>query len=157
MDQQPLDARLCVCTKVSLESNSVQTLQKSFGWDLKPRPPTPTNANRSHIQAVDPVIHVRVCWIMETPNKPAWTKNVFKLLKLDAIWKKKGQYPCRNPRASSHQISNSRDFPSLRITHFLPLFKGGIKIDNLKQNVKHWYYLTHMLTSGAEHLISQNQ
>ena len=29
----PLRARLCTCPEISPESNSVQTLQKSFGWD----------------------------------------------------------------------------------------------------------------------------
>ena len=71
MDWGPLlFARLCTSPEICSESNSLQTLQKSFGWDYKPRSPMciiHMHAKRSHTHDNDPVVHVRVWWIMETP------------------------------------------------------------------------------------------
>ena len=39
IDRWPLRARFCARPEISLESKSVQILQKSFGWDYKPRSP----------------------------------------------------------------------------------------------------------------------
>ena len=67
MDGRPLCARLCARPKNSLEGNSVQTLQKSFGWDCKLRyPHVHTHAKRSHTHVKESVAHVGVWWIMET-------------------------------------------------------------------------------------------
>ena len=41
-------ARLCACPEISSESNSVQTLQKSFGWDYKPRSPVCIRMQKDH-------------------------------------------------------------------------------------------------------------
>ena len=62
MDGWPPHARLCAHPEISLESDSVQTLQKSFRWDYKPR---------SHTHVEDPVVHVRVQWITEVPKQPS--------------------------------------------------------------------------------------
>ena len=73
MDGWPSHARLSA--QVSPGSKSVQTLylQKSFGWDYKPRSCVYMYSKRLHIHAKDPVVHVRVWWIMETLKHPACT------------------------------------------------------------------------------------
>ena len=54
--------------EISPESNSVQSLQKSFGWDYKRTiSRVYTHAKRSHAHVKEPVVHVRVRWIIETP------------------------------------------------------------------------------------------
>ena len=49
------------------------TPHKSFGWDYKPRSVC-THTQRSHT-VKDPVVHVRVQWIMETLMYPACTRQ----------------------------------------------------------------------------------
>ena len=59
-----LCAQLCAWPEIPLESNSVQSLQKYFGWGYKLRPPPVyTHAQKSHTHIEDPV---RVWWIVET-------------------------------------------------------------------------------------------
>ena len=99
MDGWPLCARLCRHPEISLESNSVQTLQKPFGWDYEPKSPDMCmHARSSHRHVKDPVVHVN--GLRTHPNNPACPKSarVSRVLKLNTIhkmrkkkkkWKKK--------------------------------------------------------------------
>ena len=77
------------------ESNSVQSLQNSFGWVYKPRSSLVcayTHTARSHTHIKDPVVLVRVQWVTETPKQASihWNcRKFFSVFKLDAIRKKK--------------------------------------------------------------------
>ena len=75
---------------------------KDFTWPhltkvLQMRPQTEVphvykHTKRSHTHIKDPVPHVRVWWIMETPKQPSmhWkVSDAFRLFKLDTIQKKK--------------------------------------------------------------------
>ena len=57
--------------EISSESNSVQTRQKSFGWDYKPSVyhvhMSHTKRSHTHFKAL--VVHVRIRWIMEAPKQ----------------------------------------------------------------------------------------
>ena len=50
MDGWPFRVRLCASPEISSESNSVQTLQKSFGWDYKSKPPMCIGMQKDHIR-----------------------------------------------------------------------------------------------------------
>ena len=52
MAGRPLRARLCDRPGISPESNSGQTLQKSFGWDYKQRPPVCIRMPKDHLRTV---------------------------------------------------------------------------------------------------------
>ena len=60
----PLCTRLCTSPEISLESNSVQTLQKSFRWNYKQRSPMCIRMQKEHIHVV--TWHVTVWWTTET-------------------------------------------------------------------------------------------
>ena len=51
MERWLLRARLCAHPEISLASNSVQTLQKAFGWDCKPKSAVCID-QKNHIQAL---------------------------------------------------------------------------------------------------------
>ena len=70
IDGSLLRARLWARPEISPESNSVQSLQKSLGWNYKPKSHLciHTHANRSHTHVKYPVVQVRVRWIMGTPK-----------------------------------------------------------------------------------------
>ena len=51
-DGWPLRARLYARPEISPESNSVQTLQKSFGGDCKPTSPVPKRMQKDHIRTL---------------------------------------------------------------------------------------------------------
>ena len=51
--------------------------QKSFGSDNKLRSRVCTHAKRSHMHIKDPVVHVRVRWIIQTFKRPACTAAGF--------------------------------------------------------------------------------
>ena len=63
-----------VCLPTFCGTNSVHTLQKSFRWGYEPRPPVricmQKGSHRLHLHVKDPVVHVRVRWIiiMEMPK-----------------------------------------------------------------------------------------
>ena len=68
VDGWPLHARLCA-REISLESVSMQTQQKSFGWEYEIEVPCVyKHVKRSHIQVKDPVVCVRVRWITDAPK-----------------------------------------------------------------------------------------
>ena len=67
---------LAVPQLVFPESEPAQNLYptKSFGWNYKPRSPDVyMHGSRSYMHVKDPVVHVRVRWIMETLKIPACT------------------------------------------------------------------------------------
>ena len=82
---------LCESPQIFPESSSVQALQKSFGWDYKPRSPVCIRMQkRSHMHVKDHVVHVRVGWTMETSKsvtQRALTVSVLGVLKLDTLRK----------------------------------------------------------------------
>ena len=66
----------------------MQTLQKSFGRDCKPRSPVSIRMQkRSHTHVKDPVDYVTARWTK--PTQHALNVSVFIILKLDTIRKKK--------------------------------------------------------------------
>lgn len=67
---------LAVPQLVFPESEPAQNLYptKSFGWNYKPRSPDVyMHGSRSYMHVKDPVVHVRVQWIMKTLQQPACT------------------------------------------------------------------------------------
>ena len=50
-----------------------QIYKTLFKWDYKPRSHVCMHTKRSHTHFRDPVVHIRVSWIMETPKHPACT------------------------------------------------------------------------------------
>ena len=99
MDGWLLCAMLFIYPEISPASNSVQTLQKSFGWHYEPRYPCVciyTHAKRSRKHVKDPVVHVRVWWIhygiIKITQHALKSVRAFRVLKLDTTRKKK-KYP----------------------------------------------------------------
>ena len=62
MDGWPLHTRTCTHLEISPETNSVQTLQKSF-YKV---PRVYMHAKNSRMHVKDPVVYVRVQWTVET-------------------------------------------------------------------------------------------
>ena len=79
MDVWPLRARLCARPEISPESNSVQTLQKSFGWDYKPRSLACIyaymHAKRSEMHVKDHVVMSGFGGLWKHQINPACTKK----------------------------------------------------------------------------------
>ena len=61
-----------VSPEISAESNSVQTLRTFLRMTLTEVPQVYKHAERSHTLVEDPLVHVRVRWIMEKqPEQPS--------------------------------------------------------------------------------------
>ena len=80
------DARLCTRLEISVESNSVQTLQKSFGWDYQLRSPWYMHKYQICMFKIL-LLMSEFGELWKNQNNPACTKNVTVLimLKLNAI------------------------------------------------------------------------
>ena len=72
MDGWLLCGGLCTCHGISLESDSVQTLQESFRWEYNYKLRYPvciwTQKRPHYMHIKDPEVCVRVLWFMETPK-----------------------------------------------------------------------------------------
>ena len=66
LDGWPLCATLRARPEISLVSNSVRTLKRPSDETEVPSVHTHANKNTQHVQ--DPVVHVIVRWIVETPK-----------------------------------------------------------------------------------------